>query len=95
MKNYIKQTLADYLKNYGVDSYGQIKIISISVFGDKMNEVLEYNKEHELLPIATYGNRFGNYKGFNPTAIQDSEILNACNEAKKMNSTYINAMTSW
>lgn len=96
MKNYIKQTLADYLKRNGVDGYGQMRVLTPSeVFKERTAEVLEYNKTENLLPIMTYGSRYGTYEGFNPSYINDEEIKNACHDARKQNPTYIHAMTSW
>jgi len=96
MKNYIKQALANYLTRDGVDGYGQIKTIEpFFVFGSKTEEVLKWNEEHKLLPIQTYGGRFGIYKGFSVGYIKDAEIVQACNDAVKNNEVYRRAMTSW
>jgi hypothetical protein len=96
MKNYIKQALVDYLKDNGVDGYGQIKTLDLySVFKDKTDEVLEWDKEHKLLSMRTYGWRYGTYKGFTVSEIKDEDIKKACYDAVKNNEVHKRAMTSW
>ena len=96
MRNQIKEALAEYLTKNGVDGYGQTKVIEpCDVFKDKTEEVLKWNEEHKLLPIKTYGGRFGIYKGFNVAYINDAEIKKACYDAVKNNEVYRRAMTSW
>jgi hypothetical protein len=96
MKNQIKQALVDYLSKNGVDGYGQIKTLdAYSVFEDKTEEVLEWNKEHKLLSMRAYGWAYGTYKGFTVSEIKDADIKQACYESAKNNEVYRRAMTSW
>jgi hypothetical protein len=96
MKNQIKQALVDYLSKSGVDGYGQIKTLDpYSVFKDKTEEVLEWDKEYKLLSMRTYGWAYGTYKGFTVSDIKDEEIKQACYESAQNNEVYRRAMTSW
>tara|TARA_R110000868_G_scaffold290022_1_gene550246 strand:+ start:6409 stop:6801 length:393 start_codon:yes stop_codon:yes gene_type:complete len=96
IEDYIKRSLVAYLSRNGVDGYGQIKVLDpYAVFGNRTEEVLEYNIEHKVLPICTYGGRFGAYKGFNVGDIKDESLRKACYDATKNNPTYKHAMTSW
>ena len=96
MRNQIKQSLVAYLSESGVDGYGQIKTLDpYAVFGDKTEEVLKWNEEHKLLPIQTYGWRYGTYKGFSVSYIEDADIKQACYDSAKNNEVYKRAMTSW
>lgn len=96
MRDYIKQTLVDYLKYNGVDGYGQIKALCPhSVFKDKTSEVLEYNSNNRIFWVNTYGSRWGTYQAFNVNDILDKDIRQACYDAARTNPTYIHAMTSW
>jgi hypothetical protein len=92
----IKNRLVAYLSKSGVDGYGQIGVLSPhQVFNEITEEVIAYDNETNLLGIATYGGRFGAYKGFNVNYMKDEEIRQACYEARKQNPTYIHAMTSY
>ena len=95
IKEFIKERVIELHKEVSVDKYGQVHTSSFtpSVFGDRIEEVLEFCKvDSSVIIFSTYGGRFGQYKAFK---IIDKDLKRASSEALRKNEGFIRAMTTW
>jgi hypothetical protein len=98
MKKYIEEKLVNYVANASADRYGQLGVLDFcQVFGDKWKDVLEYNKENPLMVVATYGGRFGSYRGIGSihSDILDEEIKSKVLKVWANNKNRIANLNSW
>jgi len=97
MREYIIDSMVNYLKNAYADRYGQLKTMDVhSVFKDRTDEVLSYLKDNPMIVVNTYGWTYGTYKGIGGIhAIKDPHLFELASEAWKNNKSRIENSNSW
>lgn len=97
IKDYIKQSLVDYVTNAWADGYGQLKTMDVyRVFGSRTEEALEYLKDDPIVRVNTYGDRYGTYKGIGGICDIQCELTKAqCNEAWANNKSRTRNLNQW
>jgi hypothetical protein len=96
MREYIKEVLVNVHLTATTDGYGQIGKFNFginSLFKDKAEEVLEYNKLHHLFRVNTYGASYGTYKAIYD--ITDIDIKTACSIAYRKNENRLRNINRW
>jgi hypothetical protein len=91
---FIESQLIDYFRKCKTDRYGQVGIIPLRVFGERVDEVKQYLKLNPILQISLYGGSFGTYYGISAWGILDKELYIKCYEVlRNDNISYRYAMT--
>lgn len=97
MKQFIYDSMINYLANASADRYGQLKTIDVyAVFKDKTEEVLTYLKENPIISVNTYGWTYGTYKGIGGLHdIKDAVLRSLAEETWKNNKNRITNLNQW
>jgi hypothetical protein len=96
-KEFIYESMVNYLKTCYSGAYGQLNTIDVySVFKDRTDEVVKYLQETNMIRTSSYGGRFGSYRGIGGLHdIQDAKLRKMCEEAWQNNSDRKRSLNSW
>ena len=88
IKDYIEESLVNHYAKCSMDRYSQMSVIDVyTVFKQRTKEALAFIQEQkDYVDVATYGDRYGTYKGINPTGgIKDAQLKERCAKAMSTN----------
>ena len=96
-KQFICESMVDYLKTCYSGAYGQLKTIDVySVFKDRTVEVINYLHETGMIKTSSYGGRGGSYRGIGGLYdIQDADLRALCEDAWENNANRKRSLNSW
>ena len=96
-KQFIYESMVDYLKKCYSGAYGQLKTIDVySVFKDRTEEVIDYLQKTNMIKVATYGGAYGSYKAIGGLCdINDAKLRSLCEEAWMNNADRKRSLNSW
>ena len=86
-KQFICESMVDYLKTCYSGAYGQLNTIDVySVFKDRTIEVINYLHETGMIKTSSYGGRGRSYRGIGGLYdIQDADLRALCEDAWENN----------
>lgn len=96
-KQFICESMVNYLKTCYSGAYGQLNTIDVySVFKDRTIEVINYLHETGMIKTSSYGGRGGSYRGIGGLYdIQDADLRALCEDAWENNANRKRSLNSW
>lgn len=96
-KEFIYESMVNYLKICYSGSYGQLKTIDVyNVFKDRTEEVINYLHETSMIKTSSYGGIGGSYRGIGGlNDIQDIQLRSLCEDAWMNNSNRKRSLNNW